>query len=319
MPTPDPGAQPGQSAVTGNPPTRSSPPRTLRPLNRAVPSQGSANSYRKYEIGRDTPPFAPALANVACTAPASGEHWRQAETHHQGKGDLRAHQVLAVFNDPYRSESPPCPCSTEPAPTLLRGDRDRDGTGPIAADPRLFLQRAMWTGNLPALSRDRQVVTWDIRGHGRSDWPDDPAQYSEALSVDDMAALLDLVGADQAVVGGLSLGGICPRLPRSLPDRVAPLVVCNAGPGYRRDEARAQWNTERAEARHPVRAAGPRRPGHQPPGRGFPAAQSPRSARAARGILAEHDSQVFDSLTTISVPTLIVVGANDAPFLVRPM
>ncbi len=107
---------------------------------------------------------------------------------------------------------------------------------------------AMWTGNLPALSRDRQVVTWDIRGHGRSDSPDDPAQYSEAISVEDMAALLDLVGAERAVVGGLSLGGyLSLAFHLRFPERVAALVVCDAGPGYRRDEARAQWNTETVE------------------------------------------------------------------------
>ena len=176
----------------------------------------------------------------------------------------------------------------------------------------------MWTGNLPALSRDRQVVTWDIRGHGRSDSPDDPAQYSEALSVDDMAALLDLVGADQAVVGGLSLGGyLSLAFHVRFPDRVAALVVCNAGPGYRRDEARAQWNTERAE-RYATQfeQQGLAALGTSPEVVASQQRNPLGLARAARGILAQHDSQVFDSLTTISVPTLIVVGANDAPFLV---
>src|SRR5215469_1303074 len=40
----------------------------------------------------------------------------------------------------------------------------------------------MWNPNVPALSVDRQVITWDMRGHGRSDCPPDPALYSEALS-----------------------------------------------------------------------------------------------------------------------------------------
>lgn len=176
---------------------------------------------------------------------------------------------------------------------------------------------AMWTGNLPALSRDRQVVTWDIRGHGRSDSPDDPAQYSEAISVDDMAAFLDLIGAERAVVGGLSLGGyLSLAFHLRFPDRVTALVVCDAGPGYRRDEARAKWNTETVD-----------RYATQFEQRGLDAlgtspeivASQQRNplglARAARGILAQHDSRVFDSLPTISVPTLIVVGANDTPFL----
>ena len=38
-------------------------------------------------------------------------------------------------------------------------------------------------------------------------------------------------------------------------------------------------------------------------------------ALAARGILTQHDSRVLDSLSTIRVPTLIVVGEHDTPFL----
>ena len=46
-----------------------------------------------------------------------------------------------------------------------------------------------------------------MRGHGQSDYPENPAAYSEALTVADIAALLDAVGAEKAMVGGLSLGG----------------------------------------------------------------------------------------------------------------
>ena len=54
---------------------------------------------------------------------------------------------------------------------------------------------AMWQGQIEALSKHHRLVLWDMRGHGRSDYPDDPAFYSEALTVADMAALLDEVGA----------------------------------------------------------------------------------------------------------------------------
>ena len=64
----------------------------------------------------------------------------------------------------------------------------------------------MWTGQIEELSRDHQLVIWDMRGHGRSDSPDDPKLYSETATVADMAALLDEVGARTAIVGGLSLG-----------------------------------------------------------------------------------------------------------------
>src|SRR5437763_13059986 len=54
---------------------------------------------------------------------------------------------------------------------------------------------AMWQGQVAALSKHHKLVLWDMRGHGRSDYPADPVAYSEALTVADMAALLDEVGA----------------------------------------------------------------------------------------------------------------------------
>ena len=38
-------------------------------------------------------------------------------------------------------------------------------------------------------------------------------------------------------------------------------------------------------------------------------------AHAARGMLAQEGSQVIDGLTTLRMPTLIVVGDQDQPFL----
>src|ERR1700733_13848457 len=55
---------------------------------------------------------------------------------------------------------------------------------------------AMWQGQIEALSKHHKLVLWDMRGHGQSD---DPAAYSEALTVGDMAALLDQVGAASAI------------------------------------------------------------------------------------------------------------------------
>src|SRR3954465_3403137 len=66
---------------------------------------------------------------------------------------------------------------------------------------------AMWTGQVGPLSKSHQLIIWDMRGHGNSDSPADPAAYSEALTAADMAALLDAAGARSAVIGGLSLGG----------------------------------------------------------------------------------------------------------------
>jgi len=206
---------------------------------------------------------------------------------------------------------------------------DRDGVGiyyeaagPVNERTPLLLTHgysasaAMWSPNLAALSRDRRVITWDIRGHGRSDAPDDLARYSEALSVEDMAALLDLEGADRAVVGGLSLGGyLSLAFHLRFPARVAALVLSDTGPGYRRDEPRAQWNAtvERRAANFEQRGFDAL--GSSPEVVASQHRSAAGLARAARGIMAQHDSRVIDSLASISVPTLVLVGADDTPFL----
>ena len=101
----------------------------------------------------------------------------------------------------------------------------------------------MWDPNIDALSVDRPVIVWDQRGHGTSDAPDELDRYSEQISVADMAAILDAAGADQAVIGGMSLGGYLSLAFHLVhPQRVAALVLVDTGPGYRNDEARDKWN-----------------------------------------------------------------------------
>src|ERR1700682_3569417 len=102
---------------------------------------------------------------------------------------------------------------------------------------------AMWQGQIEALSKHHKLVLWDMRGHGPSDYPTDPAAYSEALTVADMAALLDEVGAERAIVGGLSLGGYMSlAFYRAHPERVRALLIIDTGPGFKKDEAREAWN-----------------------------------------------------------------------------
>jgi pimeloyl-ACP methyl ester carboxylesterase len=174
----------------------------------------------------------------------------------------------------------------------------------------------MWTPNIASLSAIRQVITWDIRGHGRSDSPDDPTLYSEALAVEDMAALLDTVGLEQAIVGGLSLGGyLSLAFYLRHPTRVTALVLCDTGPGYRRDEPRAEWNAmatrwaddfDRRGLEALTGSAEVRASNHRSP-LGL--------ALAARGILRQHDPRVMESLPFIAVPALVLVGADDKAFL----
>src|SRR5207244_11995514 len=107
---------------------------------------------------------------------------------------------------------------------------------------------AMWQGQTEALSKRHRLVLWDMRGHGQSDYPDDPRAYSEALTVADMAALLDEVGATSAIVGGLSLGGYMSlAFYRAHPERVRALLIIDTGPGFKKDDAREVWNKRARE------------------------------------------------------------------------
>jgi pimeloyl-ACP methyl ester carboxylesterase len=176
---------------------------------------------------------------------------------------------------------------------------------------------AMWQGQIEALSKNHKLVLWDMRGHGQSDYPDDPAAYSEALTVGDMAALLDQVGATSAIVGGLSLGGYMSlAFYRAHPERVRALLIIDTGPGFKKDDARDAWNRRALDTGDRFEREGLAV---------LKSASRERStvshrdasglARAARGMLTQRDARVIESLPDIKVPSLVVVGADDTPFL----
>jgi len=192
-----------------------------------------------------------------------------------------------------------------------RGDRP-----PLLLSHGYSATAEMWAPNVAALSADRQVITWDIRGHGRSDAPPDLARYTEELAVGDIAALLDRVGADGAVIGGLSLGGyLALRFHLRHRERVVALVLCDTGPGYRRAEPRAEWNAMAARRADQLDREGLAALGGSAEVRAAHHRSAAGLALAARGILTQHGPDVFESLPSVAVPTLVVVGADDKAFL----
>jgi pimeloyl-ACP methyl ester carboxylesterase len=176
---------------------------------------------------------------------------------------------------------------------------------------------AMWEGQIAALTRNHRLVLWDMRGHGQSDYPEDPSLYSEEATVADMAAILDAVGAEKAIVGGLSLGGYMSlAFHEAHTERVIALLIIDTGPGFKKDEAREAWNAnalrtaERFErdGLSPLKSLTPEM-----------ATSRHRSAeglaRAGRGMLTQRDAHVINALPSIRVPSLVIVGAKDTPFL----
>ena len=70
------------------------------------------------------------------------------------------------------------------------------------------------------------VVTVDLLGHGRSDRPADPLVYSMTAFAEQVVALLDHLGADQAVIGGTSLGAnVSLEVATIAPERVRGLIA----------------------------------------------------------------------------------------------
>jgi pimeloyl-ACP methyl ester carboxylesterase len=69
------------------------------------------------------------------------------------------------------------------------------------------------------------VITVDLLGHGRSDRPEDPLEYSMTAFGEQVIALLDELGIEQAVVGGTSLGAnVSLEVATLAPERVRGLI-----------------------------------------------------------------------------------------------
>lgn len=174
----------------------------------------------------------------------------------------------------------------------------------------------MWQGQIEAFQQSYRLIPWDMRGHGGSDCPTEQALYSHDHTVEDMRALLDHLHLDQAIIAGHSLGGFMSlAFHVAYPERVRALILQGCGPGYRNPEARAAWNAQAEQ-----RARTFEEKGLESLGGGAEVGVSKRGsaaglAKAARGILVQVDARVIDHLPGIRVPTLIIAGERDAPFL----
>jgi 3-oxoadipate enol-lactonase len=84
----------------------------------------------------------------------------------------------------------------------------------------------MWEPQMKALPNHFRAITYDIRGHGESSVGD--GQYSIEFFVDDLLGLLDHLVIDKAILCGLSMGGyIALRAYELFPDRIRGLVLCD--------------------------------------------------------------------------------------------
>jgi pimeloyl-ACP methyl ester carboxylesterase len=183
----------------------------------------------------------------------------------------------------------------------------------------------MWHPQTQVLSQKHKFIFWDVRGHGHSACPPSPDQYSSDIVIDDLYQLLRFLNVDRAVVGGLSMGGyLSLRFYMRHPKIVAALILMDTGPGYRNPSHKAEWNEEQKRRATLLETQGIEAfaddvatvtlDSYTP--RDLMLKQNPVGlAHVARKVVVQHDSRVISNLGEIKVPTLILVGDRDTPFL----
>lgn len=199
------------------------------------------------------------------------------------------------------------------------------GEGPVVVLGHSFLcSGEMWAPQVPALAERNRVINVDLRGHGRSGPVTKPCDVYDLLG--DVVAVLDSLDIEDAVWAGLSIGGmVAMRAALSVPERVRALVLLDTHAGAETTFKRAKYRLMNAGAK--VLGIRPFIPAVVPLmfgktslkvrpqlvtewGKKFSAIHMP-SIGFILEALVRRDS-VVDRLPEIGVPTLVMVGAEDA-------
>lgn len=188
------------------------------------------------------------------------------------------------------------------------------------------LHSGMWAPQMEALSSQARIVTLDLPGFGRSDAPESLTRYTMPGFADLVAGLLDHLGLERVVLGGLSMGGyVTFAFLREHADRVSALVladtraaadttevyerrtdqqdqVARVGTAALVETLLAGLLTERTRAENAELVDRVRALMANPP------------AGYIGGLEAmKHRPDAVAELASITVPTLIIVGEEDGP------
>ena len=99
---------------------------------------------------------------------------------------------------------------------------------PILFHHGIGASAGIWAGWRPALVEAYRLVTFDMRGYGRSHVPAADFKWSLDLLVDDLFAVADAAGLPRFHLVGESIGGtVALAAALARPARIATLTVCN--------------------------------------------------------------------------------------------
>jgi 3-oxoadipate enol-lactonase len=196
----------------------------------------------------------------------------------------------------------------------------REGAPVVMFSNSLGTDLHMWDQQEADL-RDRfHIVRYDRRGHGKSGVPKGP--YTMELLGKDVIAILDALKIDKINWCGLSMGGMVGQwLGANAPERINKLVLANTSPCY---PDKTPWNDRIKTVREKGLAAmvngnmerwftaGFRDSAHDT----MEKAKAMFLATPVEGYVAcceaVRDMDFRDSNSKISVPTLVIVGTQDA-------
>lgn len=192
--------------------------------------------------------------------------------------------------------------------------------------------------HVPGLAGLGRTIALDQRGHGGSTNSGQPEHYTLEGLVADLAAAFDALGIERADLLGHSLGGmVALRFVLAHPERVASLVLMDTSarpmalpiPAEARTALGALARAQGVAALLPAMKQRP--PGAVPPSmqrcieamgedvffervRRKLEQMDPVAWETLLGVLVDH-APVTGRLGEIRCPTLVMVGAEDAPFL----
>ena len=192
------------------------------------------------------------------------------------------------------------------------------------------LNRRMWEGEIQALLGDQRyrLIALDWRGFGESEISSSttkPVISAMDMFASDIAGLMDVLGIQQAVLCGLSLGGYAAfAFARNYPQRLRGLILADTRPSADTPEASAKRENvaQLAETEGLGAIADLQLPRlisdytrqHHPEVETrvrqlIDSATPSGIAAASRGMAVRADSS--DLLATLSCPTLVIVGEQD--------